>query len=315
MNALPDLLRLLSLPLFGWAAVRDVRTRRVPNRTWLPLLVLGAVLLAWDVANVLRGAVSVDPGMVVLRLAISLGVVAPLGVLFWRVGAFGGADAKALATLCLLFPFTPLYRPLDSLVVPLGETSGVFSLTVLTNAALVGGAVPFVLFARNALAGRVGLVGFLGRPVRWRELPETHGRLLARANGLEAGLDLDALRMYLRWRETTVETLRASPDRSRDPASLPAERPTPGDGAVEPLTDGGERADPWGAAAFLDAVEGSAYGTTPARLRAALDALVRREHLWVTPAIPFLVPLFVGLCLALVYGDLLYAVLGVFGLF
>src|SRR5699024_10671823 len=112
----------------------------VPNRTWLPLLVLGAVLLAWDVANVLRGAVSIDPGVVALRLAISLGVVAPLGVLFWRVGAFGGADAKALATLCLLFPFTPLYRPFDSLVVPLGETSGVFSLTVLTNAALVGGA-------------------------------------------------------------------------------------------------------------------------------------------------------------------------------
>lgn len=314
MNALPDLLRLLCLPLFGWAAVRDVRTRRVPNRTWLPLFALGAALLAWDVASVLRGTASVDAGTFALRLVISLGVVAPLGVLFWRVGAFGGADAKALAALCLLFPSVPTYRLLDSLVVPFAETSGVFSLTVLTNAALVGGTVPFALFARNALAGRVGPVGFFGRPVRWCELPETHGRLLARANGLEAGLDLDALRMYLRWRETSLETLRASPERSRDPASLPAERPTPGDGAVKPLADGGTRTDPWGAAAFLDAVEGSAYGTTPTRLRAALDALVRRERLWVTPAIPFLVPLFVGLCLALVYGDLLYAVLGALGL-
>lgn len=314
MNALTDLLRLLCLPLLGWAAVRDIRTRRVPNRTWLPLLALGVALLAWDLSSALWGTVPVDAEVFALRAAISIGIIAPLGVLFWRVGAFGGADAKALAVLCLLFPSVPVYRLSDSLVLPLAETSPVFSLTVLTNAALIGGTIPFILFARNALAGRVRVVGFLGRPVSWREIPATHGRLLAGANGLESGLDLDALRMYLRWRGASLESLRAAPDRSRDPASLPEERPVPGDGSVEPLADGGERADPWGAAAFLDAIEGDAYGTTPDRLRAALDTLVRRDRLWVTPDIPFLVALFVGLCLALVYGDLLYAAMGALGL-
>ena len=313
MNALTDLLRLCCLPLLGWAAVRDVRTRRVPDRTWLPLLALGGALLAWDVSSVLRGTRPLDTGVFWLRVAISLGVVAPLGVLFWRVGAFGGADAKALAVLCLLFPSVPAYQ-FSSVALPLAETSGVFSLTVLTNAALVGGTAPVYLFARNALAGRFTPESFVGRPVRWRELPNTHGRLLARANGLDGGLDLDALRLYLRWRGASLERLRATPDRSRNPTSLPEERPAPDDGAVDPLADGGERADPWAAAAFLDAVEGNAYGTTPARLRAALDALVARDRLWVTPGIPFLVPLFVGLCLALVYGDLLYAAMGAFGL-
>jgi preflagellin peptidase FlaK len=314
VNALTDLLRLLCLPLFGWAAVRDIHTRRVPNRAWLPVVALGAALLAWDLWTLLGGTHPLDTDVFALRVAVSLGVVAPLGALFWRFGAFGGADAKALAALCLLFPSVPTYRLFDSLTLPLAGTSGVFSLTVLTNAALVGGTIPFVLFARNALAGRVRGVSFLGHPVNWQEIPTTHGRLLARANGLEAGLDLDALRMYLRWRGTSLEELRAAPDRSRDPASLPEERLSPGDGSVEPLTDGGERADPWGAAAFLDAVEGDAYGTTPARLRAALDSLVARDRLWITPGIPFLAPLFIGLCLALVYGDLLYAAMGVLGL-
>jgi preflagellin peptidase FlaK len=313
VNALTDLLRLLCLPLFGWAAVRDIRTRRVPNWAWLPLLALGVALLAWDFLTVLWGPRALDAGVFALRAAISIGVVAPLGLLFWRVGAFGGADAKALAVLCLLFPSVPTYR-FSTVTLPLAETSGVFSLTVLTNAALVGGTIPLILFARNALAGRVAVVSFLGHPICWREIPETHGRLLAGANELEGGLDLDALRMYLRWRGASLEALRAAPDRSRDPASLPRERPAPGDGSIDPLADGGERADPWGAAAFLDATEGDAYGTTPARLRAALDVLVRRDRLWVTPGIPFLVPLFLGLCLALAYGDLLYAAMGVFGL-
>ena len=45
---IPDLLRLLVVPVFGWAAIRDIKTRRVPNQTWLPLAALGIVLLCWD---------------------------------------------------------------------------------------------------------------------------------------------------------------------------------------------------------------------------------------------------------------------------
>ncbi|RJS99625.1 A24 family peptidase C-terminal domain-containing protein, partial [Halococcus sp. IIIV-5B] len=86
---------------------------------------------------------------------------------------------------------------------------------------------------------------------------------------------------------------------------------------VGPVTDGGRavtHADQWGAAAFLDGLDGDAYGTTPDRLREALDAVVARERLWVSPGIPFLVALFAGLCLALVYGDLLYTVVDALGL-
>ena len=310
VNGATDLLRLLSLPVLAWAAARDLRTRRVPNRTWLPLVAFGAVLLAWDAWD------TAAPGLFALRVAVGVGVVAPLGFAFWWLGAFGGADAKALAAVCVLFPLPPAYL-LGTTTLPLSSVSGAFSLSMLTDAVLLAGLVPLFLFVRNALAGRLSLAGFVGRPVDWRALPTTHGRLLARPNGLDAGLDLDALRMYLAWRGERLRDLRATPDRARDPASLPAEPHPPGDGAVGPITDGGRavtHADQWGAAAFLDGLDGDAYGTTPARLREALDAVVARERLWVSPGIPFLVALFAGLCLALVYGDLLYTVVDGLGL-
>lgn len=312
MTAPTDLLRLLCLPLFGWAAYHDLRTRRVPNLTWLPLFFLGGALLVWEVWAVSRGILPTD-GLFAIRLALSIGVIAPVGYCFWYFGAFGGADAKALAALCILFPTVPLYALPNGITLPLAETSGVFSLTILTNAVLLGGLYPLILFAQNTLAGRFSLIAFVAKPVPWRAIPETHGRVLARANGLDAPLDLDALRMYLIWRGVTLDELRAAPDSSRNPESLPTERNPPGDGAI---TDGGipDECDPWGARAFLADIDGDAYGTTPSRLRAALDVLVSTDTVWVTPGIPFLLPLCGGLCVALVYGDLLYAVMGALGL-
>lgn len=327
----PDLLRLLAVPLFVWAARRDVETRRVPNRAWLAPLALGAVLLAWDAHSALAAG-GFEWRLFALRAGLSLGVVAPMGYLFWRVGAFGGADAKALLVLALLFPTYPTYAVAGVTLPYATPPLGVFSLSILSNAVVVGLAYPLVLTVRNAAAGRFTPAMAVGRPVDWRSIPETHGRLLETPAGFtRRGLDLDALRMYLRWRGATLEGLRAAPARHRDPASLPRKPAPPGDGAVHPRSDGGEvgtadrgsagndpaprsiEDDPWGAEAFLDDV-GSAYGASPSALRAALDLLAARDRVWVSPGIPFLVPLTAGLLVALVYGDLLFAVLRAVGL-
>jgi|GEM_PF-5148001 Archaeal Peptidase A24 C-terminus Type II. len=141
--------------------------------------------------------------------------------------------------------------------------------------------------------------------------------------------------MYLRWRGCTLAELRAdptlrSPDtvtetfpptdgaRHREP-EWPRRRdggpasgdPTPpdewaGTGFV-PATvrrvGGDPEPDPWAAAAFLDDIDGSAYGTTPDRLRAGLERLTTAERVWVSPGLPFVVPLFGGLVVALTLGD------------
>nr|WP_303650347.1 A24 family peptidase [Halalkalicoccus sp. NIPERK01] len=300
---------MLAIPVLVWAAYRDVKTRRVPSRTWTPLFALAVVLLLWDgIASFLAGGLTWSYFLV--GAGISLLLVIPASYGFWRFGAFGGADAKALIVLALLFPTYPSYR-LGSLVVPLvGTPTGAFALTILTNTVLVGTCYPVVLAIRNALSGRFTPLMVVGWPVHWSDAERTHGRLLEDGEGFtRSGLDLDALRMYLRWRGTTLAALREDPERFRDPVSLPAEPSPAGDGAV---TDGGVVEDDWGAEAFLADV-GSAYGTTPEGLRDGLDVLTTREVVWVSPGIPFLVSILVGLLVALVYGDLLTSALRVVG--
>jgi preflagellin peptidase FlaK len=102
-------------------------------------------------------------------------------------------------------------------------------------------------------------------------------------------------------------------------------RPAPGDDAATgdpPPAAGDEDApeetaitDPWGAERFFEEIDGSAYGTTPEQLREGLTVLSSDDDVWITPGIPFLVPMFLGLVLGLTYGDVLYAVIEGLGVF
>ena len=346
-----DLLRLVAVPAFAWAAYRDVRTRRIPNRLWPPLVGVGVLALALEFATGLPAGFEGD--IALLRIAVSVGLVAPLGYVFFRIGGFGGADAKAVIALAVLFPLYPVYYlPFDALPMH-AATLGVFSLTILTNTVIVGALYPAALATRNLLRGQVAPPMVVGRPLSVEALATAHGSLMETPGGYtRRGLDLDALRMYLRWRGTTLSALRAAPDRHRDQTSLPppGARNDPGDGAVAdgpPVADGGTQGmeterepapdegagepttvtgadaangvdadDLWGAEAFLDDVEGTAYGTTPRKLREGLEVVAEpgRETVWYTPGIPFVVPMFAGLVVALTYGDLLFVLLRALGL-
>lgn len=346
LESVAGLLRLLAVPLFGWAALRDVRTRRVPNWIWLLLGGLGAFLLVVDLVRWYPFTGPLER-LRLTQVAVSLLFVAPLGYLFWRLGGFGGADAKALMALAVLYPTYPTFFPPRWLVelgvpavLPAEPTVlGVFSLTILTNTVVVGASYPLALAVRNAAAGEVGLQMFLARVVPARRLPVVHGRLFETREGFtRAGLDVDALRMYLRWRGLSLAELLENPSRYRPPDSV-GEMHDPTDGAVDavPRTDGGTNppdeesesadatrrstesdarpaTDEWAAERFLDDIDGSAYGTDPETLREGLETVVEREDVWVSPGLPFIVPMFVGLLVALTYGDLLFGALQAAGL-
>ena len=324
----PDLLRLVVLPVFAWAAWRDINTRRLPNRLWPPLVAVGVVALAWE-AFQLPGFGTIEGRLFLVQVGVSLLFIAPLGYAFWWLGGFGGADAKALITLAVLLPTFPSYS-LGGLSLPLVETPlGVFSLTVLTDTVLLAAIAPLLLGLGNLVRGYIEPKAmFFARPVAVDSIPDRHGKLFETPDGVARGLDLDALRMYLRWRGTTLADLRADPDVHRDPSSVDeTHEPTDGGTHVGPRTDGGvarsatEPAagvdDPWAAERFFDEIEGTAYGSTTEGLRDALDLLAStdRETLWVSPGLPFVVPMFVGLVVAFSYGDLLFGLFGWLGLF
>ena len=331
---LPDLLRLLVVPVFAWAAIRDVRTRRLPNRLWPPLYLFGALLLVWEIVTIwpLGGFVEMR---FLVRVAISLLFVAPLGYAFWYLGAFGGADAKAMIALALVFPTFPAYE-IAGIAFPIVDTQlGVFSLTILTNAVLLGLAYPIGLAVRNLVRGEVSSSMFLARPVATDSLPDRHGRLFEDPDGpTRGGVDLDALRMYLRWRGLALADLRAAPDELRDPDSVGETfDPTDGGTHVGPRTDGGRAVDaeadgdvestadagrdfddPWAAERFLDEIDHGAYGTDAATLRDGLDVVAREDRVLVSPGMPFVVPMTLGLVASLTFGDALFALLGAVGL-
>ncbi|WP_336024056.1 prepilin peptidase [Halobellus salinisoli] len=348
----PDLLRLIVLPVLGWAAWRDVETRRVPSRTWLPLVGLGLLLLAVEAVGHLSLSTSADV-LFFVRVAVSLFFVAPIAYGFWWIGGFGGADAKALITIAILLPTYPTYYFAGFTLPEVVTTLGVFSMTVLTNTVLLAAAYPVAFGARNLLAGDVRFpISFLGHRIGVSALREAHGRLYETPDGFSRnGLDIDALRMYLRWRGLTLDELRASPERFRDPASV-GETYDPTDGAVGVESDGGAsggddttgvetdggetietgdgdsgevvdgddggavdaRDDEWAAETFLSEIEGTAYGTTPEKLRGGLEIVTEREEVWISPGIPFLVPMFVGTLAAFTYGDLVFGALGALGI-
>ena len=336
--SLSDLLRLSAVPVFGWAAYRDIETRRVPTRTWYPLAALAVLLLVAD------GYVAYVTGnrLFFLQVAISVGFIIPLVTAFWYMGSFGGADTKAFYVVALLFPAFPTYY-FPGIAFPMHPTTiGVFSLTILSNTVVAGALYPIGVAVTNLVRGRLGWPMLIGRPVRTEDLPEEYGMLVEMPDGFTTrGLDLDALRMYLRWRKCSLAELRADPGRFRDPASLPATAGEVGDGNI--MTDGGNEDDPsesadstsgerrpasteavdeadtggddpWGAETFLDDIETGAYGTTPTALRDALDVLVAEDEVWISPGIPFIVPMFAGILLSLTYGDVLVSLLAAFGI-
>jgi preflagellin peptidase FlaK len=348
LASLPDLLRLVAVPFFGYVAYRDIKTRRVPNELWYPIAALAVALLAWDAYTVLQAGNSfgaqIEQRRFVLGVGVSLFFVVPLVYGFWLIGGFGGADTKAFWVIALLFPVFPLYDLREvgmEYLLPVVEPNiPAFSLTILSNTVIVGIAYPFVLAARNAAAGYLSPGMFVAKPVDADAIIEEYGTVLSfpdRAltddlslSGLRSyfswrSLDIDALRMYLQYRGLTLEEVRADPAAFRDPATLPEEPNGPGDGSLGVATDGGEGRsaddtladgydDPWGAEAFLEDIEGSAYGTSPDVLREGLETLVSEERVWISPGIPFLVPLFVGLLVSLTVGDVLFVLLQTGGL-
>ncbi|MFC6954706.1 A24 family peptidase [Halorubellus litoreus] len=354
-NSVLDLLRLLVVPVFAWAAYTDVRTRRIPNKVWPPLFLGGLVLFALTVQRALEPGVPFASNALPAAV-VSLGVVAPVAYLFWLFGGFGGADAKALLVLSLLFPIYPVYE-VAGVVLPLPGNEnplGSFAFTILTNTVLAGVLYPLALSVRNAVNGEFALPMFLGKRVDAASVDDRYGTLMGRNDGMTAGsLDLDALRMYLRWRGESLDAVRSRADELRDPGTLPANPNDPTDGNLDavagtddpdggdstdgagttddetadtaeadaPVADGESAAetavngtdgddafeDAWGAEAFLEDIDGDAYGTSPESLRDGLDVLAASERVWVSPGIPFVVPMFVGLVLALTVGDLVTA--------
>lgn len=138
-----DLLKLfICVSFLLYSCHSDLRTRTVPNELWgvvfvavLPLVI--AEMLACGMEYLLRTPISVA------------GIYSFVYILF-RLGAFGGADAKVLIALAFIFPVFPDITisgyefPLNG-IPPLNF----FAFSTFTNAVLLTVVVPLGIFIYN----------------------------------------------------------------------------------------------------------------------------------------------------------------------
>ncbi len=119
---------LFALVMLGSATIIDIRKREISDLMWIVFGAISVILLFFepDLAQGLFG------------VGFSL-IVAPLVLVLWRFGLFGGADALGLIVLSALAPMATLS---DSVVSP-------FSIVV--NSALLSVTPMIVYFTRNSL--------------------------------------------------------------------------------------------------------------------------------------------------------------------
>lgn len=119
----------LAMTMLGTASFLDLKNREVHDYLWILFGGIAGILILLED--------SMDTFL--LRLGYSL-IIAPIAVILWRIGFFGGADSLGLIVLAGLAPLLSLS---NGIVTPL---------TVLTNAAILSLTAPMMNTLKNLMA-------------------------------------------------------------------------------------------------------------------------------------------------------------------
>jgi len=118
----------LAIGMLGYASYTDVTKREISDFVWIIFGALALVLLIFE------------PNLsdALVNIGISL-IVAPVVLIIWRIGFFGGADAFAIIVLAALVPQITFS---NGMITPF---------TILTNAVLISIIPLFLNFFRNLI--------------------------------------------------------------------------------------------------------------------------------------------------------------------
>ncbi|MEO9278175.1 MAG: A24 family peptidase C-terminal domain-containing protein [Nitrososphaera sp.] len=120
---------ILALVMLLTASFLDIRKREINDMLWIGFGAISVVLIFFDT----------DVWHIIFTLAFAM-IIAPVALLLWRLGIFGGADALCLIVLAALAPMQTL------------NNTQITPFTSLTNAAIFSIAPIFVNIVRNMIA-------------------------------------------------------------------------------------------------------------------------------------------------------------------
>jgi len=145
LNEILDSTRIIvCLGFLIYASWSDYKTREVSNNVWI---VFGPIALLLTLAQFLFFP-PIHVGGDVLQLltyyGLSFTITSVFSIALFYVGAYGGADAKALMCVALAMPLPPdLVEPLS------GFVSLIFPITVFSNGVIIAALSVFYALARN----------------------------------------------------------------------------------------------------------------------------------------------------------------------
>lgn len=243
-NSTLDILKILfCTPFLLFACYSDIKKRSVSNKVWLVMLAGSIFFITYEF--------SLYKELILGSLIMSAGFIIILAYILFYIGAFGGADAKALMVLSLIIPTYPGFQALGH-AFPLNKPIyDIFALSILANAALLTVVVPIGLALYNLAETGLNFDNpayiFMGYKTKISNLAGKHIRLI---QGFE--MTDNNVRSYFRWggMEINEKTIRELKDIS-------------GKGLIE-------------------------------------------DKVWVTPELPFMIPITLGFFTAVFYGDMMF---------
>jgi preflagellin peptidase FlaK len=250
-NSLDPLRVLVATFILGYSCVTDWKVRRAPNELWYLMGGIGALFnlyAFWQNDFSLNFLIWLGAGVLFIWALVYF---------IFKVGGFGGADAKALIAIAIMFPLYPAIT-LAGFDFPFagGIMSPVFALAVLGNAVALNIVVPLCMFLYNLTTTPAGellanpMGAFTGYKARIGELKGKHLRLMHHYDETDD-------KVSKRWVFKGSEI---------DEYSL---------GELAKWRDAGKIGD----------------------------------KVWVTPKLPFLIPITLGFLAAVFYGDILMQVI------
>lgn len=132
---------LVSIGCLSYASWRDFKAREVHDGVWMVMAVLAAPL---TIIEVFMGAIPAS------SLLASAGMCFIIGLLAYRVGLFGGADAKALWCLGLALPIYVSFQP--SILLGLSKLHNPFlAISTFNNTIVFSASTAIYMLLRNLL--------------------------------------------------------------------------------------------------------------------------------------------------------------------
>lgn len=119
---------IFALAMLGSATLVDIKKREISDLWWIVFGAISVVLLFFE-SDILEAAFGVGFSL----------IVAPLVLILWRFGLFGGADALGIIVLAALAPMATL------------SGSGVSPFTIVVNSALLSVTPMIFNFIRNSI--------------------------------------------------------------------------------------------------------------------------------------------------------------------